>query len=273
MDNQVEIVIVDDGSTDEIKEKVDGLQQKYSMYRLVFLSLADNGGVARARNKGIEIATGEWILLLDSDDKVLQEAFSIFEEYINRYPNVVSFAFGATNSKGESTVHCKNGEHLGKDVCDWFDKSNYDGEFMKLTKIEVCKEFPFYEGLNGGEGIKWYQQWKKYYNRTLHTEKRTRFYNTDNIDSLMRQEMSEKKLLNSIKIAEKRLEVMEDDLRKYQPRGKDGLAMSYAVLGKYYILLGNKKNGWKYTWQCLKIDITEKRWVRNVLLLLGILKK
>ena len=132
MESKVEIIIVDDGSTDEIEKKVNELKQEYAKNQIVFLPLEENGGVARARNKGIELARGEWVLLLDSDDRMLKDAFCVFEEYTKKYPEVVNFAFGGTSSRAECTVHCKNGEFLGKDVCDWFDKSKFDGEFQKL---------------------------------------------------------------------------------------------------------------------------------------------
>jgi glycosyltransferase involved in cell wall biosynthesis len=58
-----EIIIVDDGSTDNTKQLIDiqyGESVKY-FYQ-------DNAGPARARNRGIEVASGEYIQFLDSDD-------------------------------------------------------------------------------------------------------------------------------------------------------------------------------------------------------------
>lgn len=266
----IEIVIIDDGSEDKISEKVIELKQKYDCIK--FFRFEQNGGVARARNKGVELAKGEWIVLLDSDDKLLECAFEIFEQYIKRYPNLINFAFGGESAKTACTVKCNNGEFLGKDVKDYFDKGNFDGEFLSLTRTDIHREFPFFEGLNGGEGIKWYQQWKKYYDRMLYTEKVVCYINVNNTDSILRQGFTENKIRNAIKICEKRLEIMEEDLKIYQPKGKDGLAMSYAVLGKYYIMLGDRRKGLKFTIKTIKVDFTEKRWLRNILMLIGIIK-
>ncbi len=58
-----EIIVVDDGSPDNVKEVV-------SKYPTVIFIKKENGGLSSARNAGIEIATGTYILPLDADDKL-----------------------------------------------------------------------------------------------------------------------------------------------------------------------------------------------------------
>ena len=70
-----EIIVVDDGSNDGTKEWV---KQKYPDIKYIYQK---NSGVSSARNKGIKIARGDWIALLDSDDEWLPNKLN---EQINR---------------------------------------------------------------------------------------------------------------------------------------------------------------------------------------------
>ena len=65
-----EVIVVDDGSNDGTKEWV---KQKYPNVKYIYQK---NSGVSSARNKGIKIARGDWIALLDSDDEWLPNKLS-----------------------------------------------------------------------------------------------------------------------------------------------------------------------------------------------------
>ena len=60
----IEIIVVDDKSTDNSLKVLEKIKDK----RLKIIKLPENKGVANARNKGVEAATGSYLCFLDSDD-------------------------------------------------------------------------------------------------------------------------------------------------------------------------------------------------------------
>ena len=68
-----EIIIVDDGSRDGTSEICDRFAEKYDNIICIHKK---NGGVSSARNAGLDVARGEWIGFIDSDDTVEPDAYS-----------------------------------------------------------------------------------------------------------------------------------------------------------------------------------------------------
>lgn len=65
--NSFEIIVVDDGSTDQTKMVVD----RFNDIRISLISISNFGGPSRPRNVGIQHAKGEYIFIFDSDDIML----------------------------------------------------------------------------------------------------------------------------------------------------------------------------------------------------------
>ncbi len=77
-----ECIIVNDGSPDNTEEIA--LQWTAKDPRFTYLK-KENGGLSSARNAGIEIAKGEWILPLDSDDKIGNQYLELAEKEFENY--------------------------------------------------------------------------------------------------------------------------------------------------------------------------------------------
>lgn len=77
--DRLEIICVDDGSTDNTIEVIKEYQKKHEN---VFLYQQENSGPGVARNLGIDNAHGEYILFLDSDDWVPQRAYELLLNYV-----------------------------------------------------------------------------------------------------------------------------------------------------------------------------------------------
>ena len=67
----MELVVIDDGSTDETLALAESLAEGKENVRVIH---TENGGVCKARNTGIEAAAGEYITFLDSDDLLVGNA-------------------------------------------------------------------------------------------------------------------------------------------------------------------------------------------------------
>ena len=68
-DLDLECVVVDDGSTDATARIV--AEVAAADPRVILVALSENGGVSHARNRGLEAVRGEWLTLLDADDRFL----------------------------------------------------------------------------------------------------------------------------------------------------------------------------------------------------------
>jgi len=79
-----ELIIVDDGSTDNTKEVV----KKYLTDRRIKYIKTKNKGAANARNVGALIATKEWITFLDSDDQAYPNWIKSWAEIIMNKPKI-----------------------------------------------------------------------------------------------------------------------------------------------------------------------------------------
>ena len=70
----IEIICIDDGSPDKCGEILDNYAKEDTRIKVIH---QQNSGVSAARNKGIEVATGEYLKFVDSDDTIEREACEV----------------------------------------------------------------------------------------------------------------------------------------------------------------------------------------------------
>lgn len=113
-----EILLVDDGSTDNSGNICDEYAQKDNRIKVFH---QENGGLGVARNTGILHATGEWILFVDSDDYWLPDTLKKVKTAINEHPEEKLFAFRyMEDHDGDIVQPPQKGFTEGRDTADNF---------------------------------------------------------------------------------------------------------------------------------------------------------
>jgi len=93
-----EIIIVDDGSSDNLQEALAVYENRISVIR------QENGGVSVARNTGIKNATGDYVCFLDADDLWKENHLSVLSELIDKYPDCGNFVTSHIVTDGERMI-------------------------------------------------------------------------------------------------------------------------------------------------------------------------
>lgn len=89
--NDFEIILINDGSTDDSKLIIDEYVEKYSFIKSID---KPNGGLSSARNAGINIASGKYLLFIDSDDFIKEyDSFNNIKEKLDYNVDVLLMDF------------------------------------------------------------------------------------------------------------------------------------------------------------------------------------
>ena len=145
-----EIIIVDDGSTDESGKICDRYQQAFSN-RVKVIHKA-NQGLISARRIGVELAAGEYCVFVDSDDYVSLDLLPSIEQALREHqdPDIVMYTYQYVR-QGKITNQYP---HLFEDGCEWSGEekkelylkliagSSIDALFIKAVKTKLLKSDP-----------------------------------------------------------------------------------------------------------------------------------
>jgi len=143
-----EVILVDDGSTDHCGAICDEYAEKDDRVSVIHQS---NGGLSAARNSGLDVATGEYILFVDSDDQI--------------HPAMLQTLYEALLS-GDYDFSMVRGIQVPKEVPAYLIENSYDNP-MSLSRVvsrDDCVRFLF---MGGPEQIHYGVVWNKLYKRKL----------------------------------------------------------------------------------------------------------
>ena len=116
----IEIVIINDGSTDNTLSIIQGYQKKDK--RIVLIN-QKNMGVYESRCNGIRVAHGKYITFLDADDLLTYDCIEVMYNSIKKYnSNIVRCNFKYLSNKGYVTnkLKVKNGSYSKKDIYHYY---------------------------------------------------------------------------------------------------------------------------------------------------------
>jgi len=94
-----ELLLINDGSTDNSGSICNEYAQKDSRIKVFH---KQNGGVSSARNLGLYNAQGEWLLFVDSDDKITSETLDLNMAYQNQHEKIDFIKYSAISKYGSS---------------------------------------------------------------------------------------------------------------------------------------------------------------------------
>ena len=88
--NDIEIIVVNDGSTDSTRLILERYKNRLpNVFRII---TKENGGVSSARNEGLENATGEWIWFCDADDYICKNGLSyVLDNFVDLDIDICTF--------------------------------------------------------------------------------------------------------------------------------------------------------------------------------------
>ena len=147
----VEVLLVDDGSTDGSGKRIDELAAEHEN---VFAFHQPNGGSSAARNTGIRKATGEYIAFCDSDDYVEKDMYESLYKAAKENPSGMIFqiltCYESTSGEVLQEARSTSGEvkfFPSKDVFHQLMLHKGDASFCtKLIRASFMKDYGFPEG-------------------------------------------------------------------------------------------------------------------------------
>ena len=158
-----ELILVDDGSPDSCPQICDAYAQQDERVRVIHKT---NGGLASARNAGLEVAQGDYVCYVDSDDYLIDnKVLERLAEKTESEPDIVHYKFVEWFESDGHVAPCyfdynvsTKGRSLAEVYCDLINKdAYYNSAWSKIIRRSLLmdNDIRFEEGIVG-EDNEWY---------------------------------------------------------------------------------------------------------------------
>ena len=149
-----EIIVVNDGSTDNTREILEKLVNRHDN---LFVINKENKGVSAARNDGLRVATGKYVMFVDGDDYLANDCLQYMRSLIESCDAEFAFSKNCFTSKNDTQIVEDNIEILNSDqatalllspqviVGSW--NKIYKREFLLNNNIRFETDLFYGEGL------------------------------------------------------------------------------------------------------------------------------
>ena len=149
-----ELILIDDGSPDKCPEICDEYSKKDKRIRVIHKT---NAGVSAARNTGIKVAKGKWLMFCDSDDYVSSNWCEKMYNSAIMFPNswIVSNIFSVDKNNNCHVLIEKNIESKDLDYKKVFDERISGAMWNKIfDRIKIINnKIQFDENMRVGEDV------------------------------------------------------------------------------------------------------------------------
>ena len=218
----LQIILVDDGSPDNCGKICDEYAKKDHRIEVIHKS---NGGLSDARNKGLEIAKGEYIGFVDSDDYIEADMYEVLYNLLKQYNADVSICNFYTVSQGKISIkNADNGINeynrieILKEIL--LDKNIQSYAWNKLYKKELIDEIKYPIGKKYEEiGTTFYLLEKC--NKVVVTGK-SEYYYINRQDSIVNN-VTESTITDYIELIIQRYDYIEENIKELSSYNKDYL--------------------------------------------------
>ena len=176
----LEVIIVNNGSTDETAAICEGLKSEYDN---IYVLTLDDAGVSAARNRGIEAAQGSFIAFVDADDRICVDMLQmLYQCILDTGSDVAGCSFFTWSSeeewKQDATVETAPGERAAGQTY-VYNADKYLREALlcgnsrcwsKLYRREIFDKVRFSEELTIGEDMLFLIRMLPYVNKIAETD-------------------------------------------------------------------------------------------------------